>query len=677
MGPARRSPRVTRARFAASCLLIVLGAATLAGAPAGSTVLLPDAPIAEHDEGALEVRHQGRPSESIWFRGLGGGWILDSDGEPAWVESFLVERRSGGRSEQVVQHHAVADGALVAVDMTVDLAGDGLGPWGEGTDRLFAPAIAALPPGTYLCWLRNPSPQSLAPACPGDWRPGNAAPQEHTWIAEDGSRITWAGDAATPVLVRTTWGSSTLGPAHLSQPHGVQAGGPVTVGLVRWAPGSAPTPHPSGTSVPAPASAVDTVSRDQLSAVEDRFKHPWPAAAAFEDATRDARGEVARFLSIHTDAYLAVVRGFGGFGLMPDSAGIPDVGRGAPATATTDDRDWWHFVLTDGSHSLAFDVARPRGLDVPGIIWYSRASDETAYPSPDKVPPQAPRVASVLQMADAYLVTPVDEDMGLWGWDIHCSAPCTHASLWLHVVTPAAGDKAEAFARTATHRQPYEYVTVDESGSVVSTRQRNLALFVHAPDAGQQMGTAPGAPVDPGGIALGVAAAAAFVPLLLGILNLLWPHLRALPFVVGRAAVHRHPRRERLLDMLEDSPGLHFSELQRRTQWATGVLDHHLRHLERGGLVRRVQRGQYACFMLAEAPTHARDRTVLVAPARRSIVALLARDGPSTAGTIAARVGRSPSTVTYHLHCLVEAGLVERGDDGAATLTNRGLQVAR
>ena len=45
------------------------------------------------------------------------------------------------------------------------------------------------------------------------------------------------------------------------------------------------------------------------------------------------------------------------------------------------------------------------------------------------------------------------------------------------------------------------------------------------------------------------------------------------------------PFREMLLRLISENPGLHFRELQRRTDSAVGKLDYHLYQLERGGRI--------------------------------------------------------------------------------------------
>jgi ArsR family transcriptional regulator len=64
-----------------------------------------------------------------------------------------------------------------------------------------------------------------------------------------------------------------------------------------------------------------------------------------------------------------------------------------------------------------------------------------------------------------------------------------------------------------------------------------------------------------------------------------------------------HPRRVRLFRLLVQSPrtGQTFSQLQAITRISDGPLVHHLREMERAGLLRRRRRGQEVAYMVTPA----------------------------------------------------------------------------
>jgi len=129
-----------------------------------------------------------------------------------------------------------------------------------------------------------------------------------------------------------------------------------------------------------------------------------------------------------------------------------------------------------------------------------------------------------------------------------------------------------------------------------------------------------------------------------------------------------HPARRSLLSAIEASPGVHFKELQRRTAQSKSQAQHHLSKLLAAGLVREVRSGGYVCYF----PAAIADRHLLAAApilradgARKVFAAALEHPGSNALG-LAHFSGLQPSTVTYHVQKLAQAGLVatERGATG-------------
>lgn len=65
-----------------------------------------------------------------------------------------------------------------------------------------------------------------------------------------------------------------------------------------------------------------------------------------------------------------------------------------------------------------------------------------------------------------------------------------------------------------------------------------------------------------------------------------------------------HPRRVRIFRLLAERPetGNSFSALQQATRLCDSSLSHHLREMERSGLVRRRRRGTFVAFTLETGP---------------------------------------------------------------------------
>lgn len=124
--------------------------------------------------------------------------------------------------------------------------------------------------------------------------------------------------------------------------------------------------------------------------------------------------------------------------------------------------------------------------------------------------------------------------------------------------------------------------------------------------------------------------------------------------------------RRRIFQTIESHPGLHFRELQSRLGVAHGTLQYHLDRLVDEGLIAVSEdRG----FTRYHPKTRLReeDRRLIDALRReygRRILAHLASEGPLTTQALSARLGRSASTVSWHLARLAENGLVQRERTG-------------
>lgn len=118
---------------------------------------------------------------------------------------------------------------------------------------------------------------------------------------------------------------------------------------------------------------------------------------------------------------------------------------------------------------------------------------------------------------------------------------------------------------------------------------------------------------------------------------------------------------------VRDAPGIHVRELERRHDYAKGTLQYHLRELEEEGLIESHDDGKFTRYYASDEAFDEDDRAVLSALRRknsRRIVAYLAAEGPLSTSALADRIDRSPSTTSWHLSRLLEAGVVEKERDG-------------
>lgn len=136
-----------------------------------------------------------------------------------------------------------------------------------------------------------------------------------------------------------------------------------------------------------------------------------------------------------------------------------------------------------------------------------------------------------------------------------------------------------------------------------------------------------------------------------------------------------HDKRSAAFELIQQSPGVNLSSLAERLDIPLSTARHHLRVLEREGLVkdRKISGKRRFVALGTEA-----SETIAAAhdTATARVLRVLARRGPSSVSALAEYLDRDPSTVTYHLKRLESASLVDRHRDGRS-VTNELTRSAR
>lgn len=118
--------------------------------------------------------------------------------------------------------------------------------------------------------------------------------------------------------------------------------------------------------------------------------------------------------------------------------------------------------------------------------------------------------------------------------------------------------------------------------------------------------------------------------------------------------------RKQIYQTVLKSPGLHFRELQRRTDFVTGVLQYHLDYLKKNGLLVEEKDRDYSRFFVVDEMGED-DRRVLSFLRQRTVRKILMHllVNPHTKHKdIAREVSVSPSTLSWHLKRLTDAGVL-------------------
>ncbi len=125
--------------------------------------------------------------------------------------------------------------------------------------------------------------------------------------------------------------------------------------------------------------------------------------------------------------------------------------------------------------------------------------------------------------------------------------------------------------------------------------------------------------------------------------------------------------RRRVYELIRDSPGIHQRELERRLSLMTGNLQYHLHYLEKHNLIFQLKDGEYVRYFLNERKTDEHERNVLCFLRRggcRHILMNLLQNPLMNNKELSEAIGLSPSTISWHLNKLLDAGILEKEKQG-------------
>src|SRR3989344_1549928 len=125
--------------------------------------------------------------------------------------------------------------------------------------------------------------------------------------------------------------------------------------------------------------------------------------------------------------------------------------------------------------------------------------------------------------------------------------------------------------------------------------------------------------------------------------------------------------RRRIYNCIVESPGLHFREIQRRTNLATGSIDYHLHQLHKNGLIKMEKDKNYARYYPLTKNWSEDERKILGMlrnTKMRHIIVFLITKKKSTPLKIAEATTISLSTLSWYLKQLQENGIVTHTKSG-------------
>lgn len=208
---------------------------------------------------------------------------------------------------------------------------------------------------------------------------------------------------------------------------------------------------------------------------------------------------------------------------------------------------------------------------------------------------------------------------------------------------------------------------LDEGAQIVT-----FEVLILQPVPPIELASVPTAP-PPGSGDLGTGRGLALSALAAGVgagaLAILWTGRRWAPALLGLYARMRpqtileHPVRQRMMDVVLAQPGLTMRELQRELGLANGATMHHLRALEKAGIVRVVPDG-----MLRRLYPVGHARVDPVPALADRVLRVVQEQGETTPAHVAAAVGATRQAVHYHLQKMIRDGRLHAREEDGETL---------
>jgi predicted transcriptional regulator len=128
--------------------------------------------------------------------------------------------------------------------------------------------------------------------------------------------------------------------------------------------------------------------------------------------------------------------------------------------------------------------------------------------------------------------------------------------------------------------------------------------------------------------------------------------------------------RRKIYEIIEENPGLHFRELERRTGIAIGSLQYHLEFLQKKHLIKTFRQGKFLRYYSVKESVVEEKAAMsfLRKPSARKIILFLFDKGKANNLDISKAVELSPSTTSWHLDQLVKEEVLGKEKRGRESL---------
>lgn len=488
----------------------------------------------------------------------------------------------------------------------------------------------------------------------GDLPALHAVGQKGTWSLD-----TWvAPNTPYPLRLEATDGDGRA----VYELVGVEAGTGPVIDI-----GAGPTKRPA---------VLPVTARTALGPEPGGWSPAWPLEAFYEQARDDPSwSDLRDYLQDHPDAQVTSAN----YGTTGDGAGV--------GTAPLEQ---WSITLFDGQAGLSFRGQRTQGTPGP-VAYLTYTYGEEHLPDPSLWPDDLPAFQTVRDAFQGLATeagTVAEPFLGFWMW---CHEPCGEPEI---LVGAIAWEREYSLAGMQPNTVPdislygatgaFLALYVDQDGrpqrviDTTTARSTQVSAMRQLQALQEADGAAPApaaslapyndlpAPTPWPWVGAGLLSVLLLALLLSGAKAkaALWIGFTRLK----HAEIVHHPTRARLLEIVQEEPGVHLMALTRRTGLAKTTVLHHIRKLLHAGAIHANRDHGFTCYY----PARQMDYKVMAAlpllksdAARGILEYTVARPGISLSD-VATHAGVKVSTANYHVQRLKACGLVDVERNGRA-----------
>jgi predicted transcriptional regulator len=132
-------------------------------------------------------------------------------------------------------------------------------------------------------------------------------------------------------------------------------------------------------------------------------------------------------------------------------------------------------------------------------------------------------------------------------------------------------------------------------------------------------------------------------------------------FILERGDVLLNLQRKAIFDLIRENPNIHYRKIMRKLSLKPGTLSYHLDVLEKNGLLKTVQRGEYCCYY----PDDSDDKNqIILSTIQQSIMEKITKHPGITISQLSFVMEKNKMVLNYHLGILIDLDLIRQEKKG-------------